>query len=98
METFGQQEASSLTTAPELPATTLAQLCYCNMFLNCTNLNYIKCLATNITATDCTKWWVQGVSSTGTFVKHPSIYWPTSSSSNYYSGRPSGWTVVDAEL
>lgn len=29
---------TSLTTAPELPATTLADFCYYNMFYGCTNL------------------------------------------------------------
>jgi len=29
---------TSLTTAPELPATTLASYCYCNMFQGCTSL------------------------------------------------------------
>ena len=85
---------TSLTTAPELPATTLAQGCYEFMFAGCTNLNYIKCLATNISAYGCTSGWLNGVSSTGTFVKHPSMNsWTTGD-----DGIPSGWTVVDAEL
>ena len=45
------QGCTSLTTAPELLATTLATMCYYYMFSNCTHLNYIKCLATNISAT-----------------------------------------------
>ena len=79
----------NLTTAPELPATTLAEGCYWSMFVNCRSLNYIKCLATNISATDCLKYWVSGVSSFGTFVKDSSINdWPTG-----VNGIPSGWTV-----
>ena len=84
---------TSLTTAPELPATTLVIGCYFEMFKNCYNLNYIKCLATDISAIGCTEDWLDGVSSTGTFVKHPSATWPTGN-----DGIPSGWTVVDAEL
>ena len=81
---------SSLISATELPATTLANYCYQNMFYNCTNLNYIKCLATNISATNCIYNWVNGVTSTGTFIKNPNMTsWPTSS-------IPSGWTVQDA--
>jgi len=38
------------------------------MFGWCTELNYIKCLATDISATDCTLDWVESVASSGTFV------------------------------
>ena len=83
---------TSLTTAPELPATTLANACYASMFYGCTSLNYIKCLATDISADGCLQYWVNGVSSTGTFVKNPSMPgWSTGE-----SGIPSGWTVEDA--
>jgi hypothetical protein len=85
---------TSLTTAPELPATTLAPYCYCEMFRNCTKLNYIKCLATDISASKCTSGWVDGVVSTGTFAKHPDM----TSWSRGSSGIPSSWTVVDAEI
>lgn len=67
------QGCTSLTTAPELPATTLADNCYQRMFYDCTNLNSITCLATDISATDCTSNWVSGVSATGTFVKASSM-------------------------
>ena len=83
---------TSLTSAPELPATTLTNNCYSGMFNGCTNLNYIKMLAIDISATDCLYNWVIGVSSTGTFVKHPNMTsLPTGS-----SGIPTGWTVQDA--
>ena len=82
----------SLTKAPELPATKLADGCYDSMFQGCTSLNHIKCLATNISASDCTNTWVDGVASTGTFVKASSMTsWPTGT-----SGIPTGWTVQDA--
>ena len=62
------------------------------MFDNCTSLNYIKCLATDIHARDSLTYWVKGVSSTATFVKNPNMQsWPTGD-----SGIPSGWTVQDA--
>lgn len=86
------QGCTSLTTAPELPATTLAYMCYSSMFEGCTSLNYIKCLATDISATYCTGYWVNGVASTGTFVKNPNM-------SNWTSGLngiPTNWTVQDA--
>lgn len=82
---------SNLTTAPELPATTLKSLCYAEMFGGCSKLNYIKCLATNISADRCTNYWLNGVSSTGTFIKASSMTsWETGA-----SGIPTGWTVVN---
>ena len=83
---------TSLTTAPALPATTLIFLCYGNMFHNCAKINYIKCLATDISARNCTSNWVSGVASTGTFVKSPDMNDWTEGA----SGIPTGWTVIDA--
>ena len=83
---------TSITKAPELPATTLARYCYSNMFAGCTSLNYNKCLATDISAMNCTDWWVSGVASSGTFVKASSMTgWDTGA-----NGIPSNWTVQDA--
>lgn len=83
---------TSLTTAPELPAATLKLYCYHSMFAGCTKLNYIKMLATDISASSCLYNWVNGVASSGTFVKNPAMTTlPTGS-----SGIPSGWTVVNA--
>ena len=82
---------TSLTTAPELSATTLASYCYRYMFSGCTSLNYIKCLATNKSAINCTQNWVSSVASTGTFVKAASMTsWPSGD-----SGIPNDWTVQD---
>ena len=82
---------TNLITAPVLPATTLADRCYNSMFYNCTSLNYIKMLSTDISASNCLYDWVNGVPSTGTFVKHPDANIPTGR-----SGIPSGWTVETA--
>lgn len=85
------QNCTSLTTVPELPATTLAGGCYYSMFWGCTNLNYIKCFATDISATNCTNNWVSGIASTGTFIKDSTATsWPTGT-----SGIPEGWTGVN---
>lgn len=84
------QGCTSLTVAPELPATTLVNGCYQYMFSNCANLNYIKCLATDISAPTCLNGWTNGVSSTGTFVKAAGVTYPTGT-----SGIPSGWTVEE---
>ena len=80
---------TSLVTAPELPATTLAGYCYFHMFYGCSKLNYIKMLATDISAGHCLSSWVNGVASTGTFVKHPAM----TSLLTSPDGIPSGWTV-----
>ena len=86
------QDCTSLTTAPALPATTLANWCYQGMFQGCTKLNYIKCLATDIYASNCTWNWVGNVARTGTFVKNPNMTsWTTGS-----NGIPRGWTVQNA--
>ena len=51
------RDCTSLVTAPVLPATTLTTNCYNRMFMGCTNLNYIKCLAEDgITASNCEGW------------------------------------------
>ena len=83
---------TSLTAAPQLPATTLTSACYYYMFSGCTSLNYIKCLATDISAYSCTEGWVDGVASTGTFVKASSM----ASWSTGVDGIPTGWTVQNA--
>ena len=80
---------SKLTSAPDLPATTLAESCYCNMFIRCSSLNYIKMMATDISATDCMKGWVSGVAKEGTFVKNEESTWNVTGA----SGIPEGWTV-----
>ena len=82
---------TSLITAPALPATTLVDICYIAMFDGCTSLDNIKCLATDISANNCTGNWVDGVASTGTFVKNASMNeWTTGT-----SGIPEGWTVIN---
>ena len=82
---------TSLTTAPDLPATTLVERCYQNMFQGCTSLNSVKCLATNISASDCTFDWLSGVAATGNFTKASSMTGWTRDT----SGIPSGWTVYN---
>ena len=81
------QGCTSLTKAPELPATTLVYNCYFIMFMNCTSLNYIKMLATHIPSS-CMEYWVYGVAPSGTFVKDASATLPTG-----IDGIPDGWTV-----
>ena len=75
-----------------LPATTLDDNCYKQIFKDYSKLNYIKMLATDISASNCLYNWVSNVSSTGTFVKNPAMTsLPTGN-----SGIPNGWTVLNA--
>ena len=78
-----------LTTAPELPATTLAEECYSSMFDGCSKLNYIKAMFTTTPSLNYTENWVNGVASTGTFVKNKDATWNVTG----YYGIPEGWTV-----
>lgn len=87
------EDCINLEKAPALPSATLEPYAYEYMFANCSKLVYVKCLATNMSATNCTSNWLGSVSSTGTFVKHPNATWPTGE-----DGIPAGWTVIDAQL
>ncbi len=82
---------SELSNDFTILATTLEDSACLNMFKNAYKVNYIKCLATDISATDCTKTWVDGVAPTGTFVKATSMNdWSTGT-----SGIPEGWEVAN---
>lgn len=83
---------TSLTTAPILPATTLVDYCYVTMFQGCSNLSSVICYARNISATNCTKNWLKGVATNGTFTKASSMTGWTSGE----DGIPSGWTIQNA--
>lgn len=89
------RKCTSLTTAPELKSASLVTGCYSNLFSGCTSLNYVKCIATdfNTSYAKPTLDWLAGVSSSGTFVKHPDATWPTGN-----SGIPRNWTVIDATI
>lgn len=76
----------SLVNAPDLPAETLPASAYTSMFQQCPNVKYIKCLATDISASNCTKEWVSGVSSIGDFYYTNGVSWPTG-----INGKPANW-------
>lgn len=81
------QECTSLINAPELPATSLASYCYEQMFCDCDSLHKIECYATDISAPNCTAFWVSCVAATGDFYCPSSTSWSTGR-----DGIPSGWT------
>ena len=85
-------DCTSLTSAPALPATTLAASCYSGMFCNCTSLSSVTCLATNILAENCTGIWLDNVASTGTLYRSPNV------DNDFWSEKiPSGWNIVAAQ-
>lgn len=81
-------DCSSLTTAPELPAETLADYCYQYMFYNCTNLNTITLGYTGNFSSIYFSNWVSGVASTGTF------YYDGTDTTTGTSAIPTGWTIT----
>ena len=82
-------QCASLTEAPTLPAKKLAEYCYMGLFNHCSNLNSITCLATDISAENCTQLWTEGVVATGTFTKAGEMTgWTTG-----VDGIPEGWTL-----
>lgn len=83
-------KCSSLQRGPDLLASTLVSYCYYYMFSQCSNLNYIKMLATELTGYYQMYYWMNGVSSTGTFVKHADATWTNAGA----SGVPNGWTIT----
>ena len=80
---------TSLVKAPELPASQLTKSCYNKMFMGCQNIRYAKCLATDISATDCLTDWLDGTMLLGTFITadNPPA-WPSDT-----SGIPAGWNA-----
>ena len=59
------------------------------MFSDCTSLQKVTMLATDISASDCLNSWMYGVTSKGTFIKAKEM---TSLPTGVH-GIPSGWTV-----
>ena len=92
----GMFQNTRFKKAPNLPATTLVTYCYRYMFYNCSNLNYIKCLATNppSKSDSYTRDWVGGsVPSSGTFIKNNDEEMTSSWATGAVYGIHSGWTV-----
>ena len=89
----------SLTTAPELKAKTLTNYCYRWMFFDCKKINHIIMLATDISAFACLNGYLDGVATSGTFIKSKEL-----DVFNYnYNGVdwteivPTNWSLKDYE-
>ena len=79
-----------LTTAPTLPAKKLAKYSYRYMFSSCSKLNSVTSYANDISATECTHWWLDSVASTGTLHNLGTATYEKDS----LDGIPVGWTEV----
>lgn len=78
---------TSLTAAPDLPATVLKTSCYEYMFYSCNALAYIKIGYTGGFSTMYFYYWVAKVAAEG------DLYYNGSSTSHGDSAIPTGWTV-----
>lgn len=82
---------SNLEEVPELPLLTLKGTSYSQMFrYDCSKVNYIKMLATSVSASNCLQRWVEGVAATGVFVKNINATWNDTG----HSGVPTNWTII----
>ncbi|MBR1415666.1 MAG: leucine-rich repeat protein [Prevotella sp.] len=87
---------TSLEKAPVLPAATIPMQAYSNMFNGCSSLKYVKCLATDISADDCTGGWLTGVAPEGVFIKAEGMNdWTVGPQGkwNEVNGIPTGWGI-----
>lgn len=89
------RDCTGLTRAPFLDYTgEIPKDAYYYMFEGCTNLQYVRCLATSRSATTSTFDWLAGVASDGTFVKNSKAsFWTRTN-----SGIPISWTIVNKDV
>ena len=80
---------TNIKNTPILPAQTLKEECYLQLFAACKNFSSVTSYANNISATSCLENWMQSVKSSGTFHNLGTASYPRNA-----SGVPSGWTIV----
>ena len=97
--TYLFQGCTALTTAPVLPATTLADHCYRFMFMYCTGLSEVKMLAMDVSATDCLSYWLTSAGTNATSrtltLSSQSIY---NEIKNNVSYLPNNWSQGQATI
>lgn len=89
------RQCSNLKSVPVFRAPTLVARCYQQMLSNCTSLLSVTCLATDISATDCTANWMSGVTNNNTRIFYRASTMPVGSGgwTRGNNGIPSNWTV-----
>ena len=85
---------TSLTTAPALPATILANSCYYQIFLGCTVLSSVNVGLTSWNGANSTTQWLNDTASTGTF-KCPAALGTNETIERGANRCPNNWTVVN---
>ena len=81
---------TGLTTAPVLPANTLANFCYYYMFSGCSNLSSVVCLAMDIPANTCLWNWLKDA---GTNATSPTLHVKSLMAPSNWNA-PDWWTIV----
>lgn len=84
------RQCANLKSAPILPAPTLAERSYRQMFAACTSLLSVTCLATDISAANCTYQWMSGAKNNS-----PCNFYKASTMGVSVSG---GWTRGDGGI
>lgn len=84
------QNCTALTESPIIRTTTLSANSFEDMFRSCRSLSAITCMVTTKSATNCTKNWVYGVATAGTFTKKSGVTWDRG-----VDGCPQNWTIVN---
>ena len=89
-------QSTFIEKSPSLEAPILVEGCYKDMFYDATNLCYIKCMARDISAANCTDEWLDydeyATRQNGVFVKYYQTDW---SGKTGIDGIPYGWNVVN---
>ena len=85
---------TSLTQAPELPATTLADYCYEQMFRGCTSLIIAPELPATTLKTHCYSNMFYGCTSLSSINVHFTAWNPTNATSNWVNGVNSSGTFT----
>ena len=86
---------TSLTTAPELPATTLVTNCYAAMFNDCSSLSSVEVAFTAWSPTSAaTNYWLNNVAASGTFTCPVALDTTTRDVSHV----PVGWNVDNGNV
>ena len=81
--------STNIRNTSVLPAQTLKERCYVQLFASCNDFSSVTSYANNISETSCLENWMNGVASSGTFHNLGTASYPRSA-----SGVPSGWTEV----
>lgn len=82
---------TGLTDGPILPAETLTNNCYYDMFDGCTSLSSITAYFTTTPSTTYTSAWTTSVSSSGVFYRPSNATWSLDGA----NGKPTNWTFKE---